>query len=448
MIKIDYTAVMAETIGERDGVLREELLSFKHFIVEIHSRIQKEKSKKFYFTKLPYQDVSDILEYAKYIRQEFDYFVLIGIGGSSLGAQMLFESLTWLNHNTFGFPKFYVLDNVDPEKFEAIMEKIEIERTCFNVITKSGSTVETIANFSLVLDILKQTVGEDYKKHLVFTTDPERGFLRKFGNEHGIKMFDIPPPVGGRFSVLSPVGLLPAAVVGIDIHSLLEGAKKMDLICSIEEHVEHNPAYLIAILHYLANMRRGKSIAVMMPYTERLSAFVDWWRQLWAESLGKDGLGQTPVKALGTVDQHSQIQLYRDGPRDKIITFIQVENFERDLKIPDDIPEEISYLKGHTLGEIMNKELLGTKAALIKSKIPNLTITLDEINPYNIGMLIYMYELATGFSGYLYKINPFDQPAVEEGKNFTYALMGREGFEHKLEEFKELYKEKYKLEIQ
>lgn len=448
MIKIDYTAVMAETIGERDGVLREELLSFKHFIVEIHSRIQKEKSKKFYFTKLPYQDVSDIIEYAKYIRQEFDYFVLIGIGGSSLGAQMLFESLTWLNHNTFGFPKFYVLDNVDPEKFEAIMEKIEIEKTCFNVITKSGSTVETIANFSLVLDILKQTVGEDYKRHLVFTTDPERGFLRKFGTEHGIKMFDIPPPVGGRFSVLSPVGLLPAAVVGIDIHSLLEGAKKMDLICSIEEHVEHNPAYLIAILHYLANMRRGKSIAVMMPYTERLSAFVDWWRQLWAESLGKDGLGQTPVKALGTVDQHSQIQLYRDGPRDKIITFIQVENFERDLKIPDDIPEEISYLKGHTLGEIMNKELLGTKAALIKSKIPNLTITLDEINPYNIGMLIYMYELATGFSGYLYKINPFDQPAVEEGKNFTYALMGREGFEHKLEEFKELYKEKYKLEIQ
>ncbi len=448
MIKIDYTAVMAETIGERDGVLREELLSFRHFIVDIHAKIQKEKEKKFFFTKLPYQDISHIKEYASYIRKEFDYFVLIGIGGSSLGAQMLFESLTWLNHNQFGFPKFYVLDNVDPEKFEAIMEKIEIEKTCFNVVTKSGSTVETIANFAIVLDILKQTLGENYKNHLVFTTDPEKGFLRSFGNEHGIKMFDIPPKVGGRFSVLSAVGLLPAAVVGIDIDQLLQGAKKMDLICSIEEHVEHNPAYLIAVLHYLANMRRGKSVAVMMPYTERLTAFVDWWRQLWAESLGKDGLGQTPVKALGTVDQHSQIQLYRDGPRDKIITFIQVENFERDLKIPEDIPQEISYLKKHTLSEILNKELLGTKAALIKSKIPNLTITLDEISPYNIGMLIYMYELATGFSGFLYKINPFDQPAVEEGKNFTYALMGREGYEHKLEEFKELYREKYKLEIQ
>ncbi len=448
MIRIDYTSVMAETIGERDGILREELLSFRHFITDIHTRIQREKDKKFFFTKLPYQDVSEIKEYAEYIRSEFDYFVLVGIGGSSLGAQMLFESLTWLNHNQFNYPKFYVLDNVDPEKFEAIMEKIELEKTCFNIVTKSGSTVETIANFSVILDLLKQNFGEDYKKHLVFTTDPEKGFLRKFGMENGIKMFDIPPKVGGRFSVLSPVGLLPAAVVGIDIDLLLQGARKMDLICSIEEHVEHNPAYLIAIVHYLANMRRGKTTAVMMPYAERLSAFVDWWRQLWAESLGKDGLGQTPVKALGTVDQHSQIQLYRDGIRDKIITFIQVENFERNLKIPDDIPEEISYLKNHTLGEIMNKELLGTKAALIKSKIPNLTITLDEINPYNIGMLIYLYELATGFSGYLYKINPFDQPAVEEGKNFTYALMGREGYEHKLEEFKELYKEKYKLEIQ
>jgi glucose-6-phosphate isomerase len=221
----------------------------------------------------------------------------------------------------------------------------------------------------------------------------------------------------------------------------------MDLICSVEEHVEHNPAYLIAMIHYLANMRRGKNIAVMMPYAERLEKFVDWWRQLWAESLGKDGLGQTPVKAIGTVDQHSQIQLYREGVKDKIITFVYVENPFRNLKIPDNIPDDISYIKGHTLHDILKKELLGTKAALTKSKVPNLTITLDRLNPYNIGMLVYMYELATGFSGYLYKINPFDQPAVEEGKNFMYALMGREGYAEKFEEFNEIYKEKYKLEV-
>ncbi|EDP74053.1 glucose-6-phosphate isomerase [Hydrogenivirga sp. 128-5-R1-1] len=447
MIKIDYTNAMADIIGERDGILREELNSFRHFIVETHSRIQKEKENKFYFAKLPYQDTSEIKKYANYIRENFDYFVLIGIGGSSLGAEMLFQALTWINHNEFDFPKFYVLDNVDPEKVASILEKIDIEKTIFNVVSKSGSTVETIANFSIILDILKEKIPENWQKHLVITTDPEKGFLRKFAQENNIKTFDIPKPVGGRFSVLTPVGLFPAACLGIDIDQLLEGAKKMDLICSVEEHVEHNPAYLIAMVHYLANMRRGKSIAVMMPYAERIEKFVDWWRQLWAESLGKDGLGQTPVKALGTVDQHSQIQLYREGIKDKIITFIYVEKPSRDLKIPDNIPDDISYIKNHTLHDILTKELLGTKAALTKSKVPNITITMDKLSPYNIGMLIYMYEMATGFSGYLYKINPFDQPAVEEGKNFMYALMGREGYEDKLEEFKELYKEKYKLEV-
>jgi len=447
LLKIDYTNVMADIIGERDGILREELNSFRHFVIETHARIQKEKDGKFYFAKLPYQDYSEVKEYGKYIRENFDYFVVVGIGGSSLGSQMLFQALKWLNHNDFDFPKFYVLDNVDPEKVSAVLEKIEIEKTIFNVISKSGSTVETIANFSIILDLLKDKLPNNWQKHIVITTDPKRGFLRKFAEENDIKTFSIPEKVGGRFSVLSPVGLLPAAALSINIDELLEGAKKMDLICSVEEHVEHNPAYLIAMIHYLANMRRGKGIAVMMPYIERMEKFVDWWRQLWAESLGKDGLGQTPVKAIGTLDQHSQIQLYREGPKDKIITFINVENPLRDLKIPDSIPEEISYLKNHTLHEILTKELLGTKAALTKSKVPNLTITLDKLNPYNLGMLIYLYEMAVGFSGYLYKINPFDQPAVEEGKNFMYALMGREGFEDKLEEFNELYKEKYKIEV-
>ncbi len=448
MLRIDYTNAMAETIGERDGILREELLSFRHFVVETHSVIQKEKENKFYFAKLPYQDVTEILELAEEIREKFDYFVVIGIGGSSLGNITLQEAINGFNYNNFKSPKFYVLDNVDPEKFASVLELIEIDKTCFNVITKSGSTVETIANFSIIYDTLKTELKDRYKEHLIFTTDPEKGFLRKLANEEGIRTLDIPPKVGGRFSVLTAVGLLSAAVCNIDIKKLLEGAKKMDLICSLEEHVEHNPAYLIALINYLANMRRGKTISVMMPYAERLSSFVDWYKQLWAESLGKDGLGQTPVKAIGTIDQHSQIQLYREGIRDKIITFIQVNKFQRDFKIPEDIPEEIHYLSGHSLQEILNKELLGTKAALIKSKVPNITITLDEINEYNLGMLIYLYEMATGFSGYLYKINPFDQPAVEEGKNFTYALMGRKGYEEKLEEFKELYKEKYKIEVQ
>ncbi|MGB9766433.1 MAG: glucose-6-phosphate isomerase [Sulfurihydrogenibium sp.] len=447
MLKIDYTNVMSDIIGERDGILEEEFYEYKHIVQEIHEKIHEEREKSFYFTKLPYQDTTNIKLLANQIRENFDYFVVIGIGGSALGNQMLQDAINGPYYNDFQFPKLYILDNVDPEKFGSILDMIDLRKTVFNVITKSGSTVETIANFSIIYTTLKETLGENYKNHLIFTTDPEKGFLRKFGMQEGITMLDIPPEVGGRFSVLSPVGLLSAAVCGIDIDSLLEGAKNADNLCMQTSNVFENPAYLIGLIHYIACEKKGKSISVMMPYLERLSSFVDWYRQLWAESLGKEGFGQTPLKAIGTIDQHSQIQLFREGPKDKIITFIKVENSLRDFKIPSEIPSDISYLSGHTLKEILDIELLGTRAALTKSKVPNLTITIDQLNPYNLGMLIYIYELATGFTGYLYKINPFDQPAVEEGKNFAYGLMGRKGYEDKLREFKELDKEKYILQV-
>ncbi len=447
MIKIDYTNVMAKIIGEKDGILFEEFEEYKFIVEEIHEKIQKEREKSFFFTQLPYQDTSEIKKIAKHVRENFDYFVVIGIGGSALGNQMLQEAINGFNYNNFEFPKFYILDNVDPEKFGNILDLIDVRKTMFNVITKSGSTVETMANFAIIYTTLKELLGEDYKNHFIFTTDPEKGFLRKFGNQEGIKMLDIPPQVGGRFSVLTPVGLLSAAVCNIDIDILLEGAKNTDNICRKTSDILENPAYLIGLIHYIASEKKGKSISVMMPYFERLSSFVDWYRQLWAESLGKEGFGQTPLKSIGTIDQHSQIQLFREGPKDKIITFLKVENSLRDFKIPSDVPDDISYLSGHTLKEILDIELLGTKAALTKSKIPNLTITVDQLNPYNLGMLIYIYELATGFTGYLYKINPFDQPAVEEGKNFAYALMGRKGYEEKLKEFNQLNKEEFVLEV-
>ena len=447
MITLDYTNVMADTIGERDGILREELLSLNYILREAHYKIQKNIDKQYYFLKLPNLDTTKIKDYANYVRENFEYFVLVGIGGSSLGTEMLVQSLRWINYNQFHFPKFFVLDNVEPEKVASVLELIDIKKTCFNVISKSGSTIETIANFMVILDLLKDKVGENWNKHLVITTDPDKGFLRDFAKKYNIKTFDIPPNVSGRFSVLSAVGLFPASTIGIDIDEILAGAKRMKQLCLVEEHVEHNPAYLIAVLHFLANMRRKKSIAVMMPYIERLNRFVDWWRQLWAESLGKDELGQTPVKAMGTIDQHSQIQLYREGIKDKIITFITVDNPDRDIKIPEDLPEDLEFLKGKTLNQLLKGELIGTKATFIKSKVPNLTITLDKLSPYNIGMLIILYELATAISGFLYKVNPFDQPAVEEGKEFMYAWIGKKGYEDKLEELEEIYKEKYTLNI-
>ncbi|WP_037919759.1 glucose-6-phosphate isomerase [Sulfurihydrogenibium subterraneum] len=447
MIKIDYTNVMAKIIGEKDGIILEEFQEYSHIVQEIHEKIQKEKDTKFYFTKLPYQNTQEIKNLAKEIRENFDYFVVIGIGGSALGNQMLQEAINGFNYNNFEFPKLYILDNVDPEKFGNVLDLIDVRKTMFNVITKSGSTVETMANFAIIYKTLKDLLPNTYKNHLIFTTDPEKGFLRKFGQQEDIRILDIPPFVGGRFSVLTAVGLLSAAVCGIDIDNLLEGARKADEICGKTSLITENPAYLIGLIHYIAAEKKGKSISVMMPYFERLSSFVDWYRQLWAESLGKEGYGQTPLKAIGTIDQHSQIQLFREGPKDKIVTFINVEKSLRDFKIPSDLPPEISYLSGHTLKEILDIELLGTRSALTKSKVPNLTITLDELNPYNLGMLIYIYELATGFTGYLYKINPFDQPAVEEGKNFAYGLMGRKGYEEKLKEFQELNKQEFVLDL-
>lgn len=446
MIKLDYSNVLSERIGKEHGISLEEIESFQEQIPKIEEEINLRKDIDFYFMNIPFQNLERIKEIGKNIRENFEYFVVIGIGGSALGNQTLNESINSLDYNYKKYPKFFVLDNVDPEKFSFVLEQIDLKRTVFNIITKSGSTTETVANFLVILNMLKSYVGENWKKHLIITTDRQRGFLRKFADQEGIISFDIPQNLGGRFSVLSNVGLLSAISSGIDAEELLEGSRYAYTVCSNPKILE-NPAYLIGIIHYIANTKKGKSISVMMSYSERLSLFVDWYRQLWAESLGKEGLGQTPVKAIGSIDQHSQIQLYIDGPKDKIVTFLKVESVERDFMIEGYIPPELEYLKGKSLKQILDALMEGTKTALIKASVPNLTISIERLTPYSIGMLIYIYEMATGFSGLLYGINPFDQPAVEEGKNFAYGLMGREGFEEKLQEYNLLNKSSFILEV-
>lgn len=447
MIKIDFSNVLSDKIGEEDGILLEEIKSYKHIVEDLHQQILDRKDKDFYFMNMPFQDTSSIKKTAKDIRDNFEYFVVIGIGGSALGNQMVNDGINGLDYNLKNSPKFFILDNVDPDKFAYIADQIDIRRTMFNVITKSGSTTETVANFLIVLDWLKSYIGKDWKKHIIITTDPQKGFLRRFADENGILSFEIPPNLGGRFSVLSNVGLLSSAVCGVDIDQLLEGAKYGYEICSKKMDPVENPAYLLGLIHYIANIKKGKSISVMMSYAERLSSFVDWYRQLWAESLGKNGLGQTPVKAVGSIDQHSQIQLYVDGPKDKIITFLTLEESFRDFEITGDVPPEFDYMKGKTLKQVLDALMEGTKAALVKAQVPNLTVSVDRMNPFNLGLLIYLYEMATGFSGLLYKVNPFDQPAVEEGKNFAYGLMGRKGYENKLEEYLKLEKSISIIEI-
>ena len=251
-------------------------------------------------------------------------------------------------------------------------------------------------------------------------------------------MFDLPEGVGGRFSVLSAVGLVPAALTGMDVRGLLAGADDMAHTIANTEAWE-NPACIFAGVHYLEDTVLGRGVSVMMPYSARLRDVADWYRQLWAESLGKAvdrqgrvvNVGPLPVKALGVTDQHSQLQLYAEGPDDKVITFLGVSEFDQTLVIPAPGSEagSLSYLGGHTLAELMWAEQKSTAWALAQKGRPSLTITLPKADAYSLGSLLYLLEAATAVAGELYDIDAFDQPGVELSKEATYALMGRPGHE-------------------
>ncbi len=443
-MKIDYGLALADGLGQ-GRVTKEALEGFHPELIEAQNWLEaKRRSQEVGFMDLPFQDLSPILQTAQEVRRKFDHFVLIGIGGSSLGAQVLFDALWNPPHNPQVYgegPSFHILDNVDPVKTTETLEEIEPENTCFCVISKSGSTAEPMANFLVALEALEKAVGIDKaRRQMVFITDPEKGNLRDLVKEEGYRALEIPPNVGGRFSVLSPVGLFPAAVLGINVRRLLKGAYQALKSCE-KRDISSNPAWVITALHYLHHTLEAKSISVMMAYYEKLATFADWYRQLWAESLGKEGKGQTPVKAVGAVDQHSQIQLYNEGPRDKIITFLQVKNFPTNRRIPPLYPQKpaLAYLGGHTLGELINTELAGTASALAKRGVPSMTITLPSVNEGHLGALFMIYEIATALMGHLYGINPFDQPGVEEGKRLTYGLMGRKGFQEKGKEAQEIW---------
>lgn len=263
-------------------------------------------------------------------------FVHVGIGGSALGPIALHRALDHLYHNLLAGrpgPCIHFAENTDPATLSAILDVADLSNTWVNVVTKSGSTAETMANFLVLRGALVDAVSEEaYGKHVVFTTDPEEGYLVQIAEKEGIRRLPIPPDVGGRFSVLTPVGLLPAAVTGLDVDALLQGADQcIDEVTS--EGVEH-PAVVGAAYHYLMDTERGRNVRVMMPYADSLERLAAWFVQLWAESLGKEGKGSTPHGAVGTTDQHSQVQLYMEGPQDKVIELIEVENHPRDLPIP------------------------------------------------------------------------------------------------------------------
>ena len=448
-IRFDFNNMMADYIGADQGIKESDISAVSSTVKGAFESVKAQGGQGWQgWLDLPFnQDeiVNDIIDTAKAVRKKYKAFVVLGIGGSALGPIAVFQALKHLHYNEIPYkmrrgPKFYVEDNIDPERMAALLDIVDVKTTMFNVITKSGATSETMSQYLVITDILKKALGDDYADHVIATTDREKGNLIKLAKKEGFKTFYIPSGVGGRFSEMSPVGLLPAAVLGIDIKKMLLGAKDMINMGFKTANPYKNMPLMAAALQFVA-MKQGKNISVMMPYADSLKYIADWYCQLWGESLGKsvdkDGnevyAGQTPVKALGVTDQHSQIQLYTEGPFDKVITFIAVERFRTEVMIPEGLEDfpDVNFLCGNTMGTLLNTERRATEYALAKKHRLNRTIIVPEVNEYTIGQLLMLFMMETAFVGAMLNIDTFNQPGVEEGKNATYAMFGRKGYEAK-----------------
>jgi glucose-6-phosphate isomerase len=438
-VRLDLNGAFAAAIGP-EGIETADLERLRPELERVRSLIATRRAEGgLPFMELPYRtnELKEIRKRADEIRRDFDTVIVLGIGGAALAAEALTTALV---EPTASGVQVVVADSIDPAAIQGLLASVDLRRTLFNVVSKSGETAETMAQFLIVRDRLLRELGAvDYKHHLIVTTDAQRGALRQIVNDEGFRDLPIPGGVGGRFSVLTPVGLFPAAAAGVDLEELLAGAAHMDERGKAAESPLGDPALALgAVLWTLATQRR-KPIVVLMAYCERLAATADWFCQLWAESLGKEKdaagrtveWGQTPIRALGAADQHSQLQLYVEGPRDKVVVFLRVEDHGASVDLPatyQDL-ESVGYLGGHSLGELLNAEQRATELALGKRGRPSATIVLPAVNPFTLGQILYLFEMATVATGALAGVDPFGQPGVEEGKQLAYGLMGRPGFE-------------------
>jgi glucose-6-phosphate isomerase len=453
VIRLAYGRMFRDALDGSHGLPRDRLAELAARFGAIQAEVRRRRGAGDYgFYRLVDQaeTVQEITAFAEGLGQAHEDVLVLGIGGSALGARALLTALRkplwneWDDEGREFFPRLTILDNVDPGSVRAALARIDPRRVLVNVISKSGGTAETMAQYLVVRAWLEEALGAAAHRHLVFTTDPARGALREIASRDGIATLSVPPDVGGRFSVLSPVGLLPAALVGIDVASLLSGARRAIERADAGE-LRRNPPALYAALHWAADADLNARVHVLMPYTDRLREFAEWYRQLWAESLGKRldragrevHTGPTPVAAIGATDQHSQVQLFMEGPFDKVITFAVVEQTPDDVRIPAGptdipgalpLPPDLDYLSGHTLGALLRAEYEATATALARMGRMSCTLRLPDLSAETLGEAIMFFQLATGYAGLWYGVDPFDQPGVELGKQLTYAAMGRPGY--------------------
>jgi len=378
---------------------------------------------------------------AKKIQKNSDVLLVVGIGGSYLGSKAVIEALTNSFYNDLSdqerkTPQIYFAgNNVSGRYLKHLVDLVKDKDFSVNVISKSGTTTETAIAFRVFKDLLESKYGkEDAKDRIFATTDESRGALKTLATEEGYETFVIPDDVGGRFSVLTPVGLLPIAVSGLNIDDLMAGAKSGMKDYS-QLTIEENPCYQYAMVRN-ALYNKGKTTEILVDYEPSLAFVGEWWKQLFGESEGKDGKGIFPASVHFSTDLHSMGQYIQDGRRNIFETIINIESFEEDIEIPfvEANLDGLNYISGKTFNFANKKAFEGTKMAHIDGNVPNLVVNVPELNEFYFGKLIYFFEKACGISGYLLGVNPFNQPGVEAYKKNMFALLGKPGYEDLREE--------------
>jgi glucose-6-phosphate isomerase len=373
---------------------------------------------------------------AQNLKRRYENILLLGIGGSALGFRTILQFLKgpFYNLEKNSQPRIFVLDNLDPVVSKKLTELLDFKKTVLIYVSKSGSTPETAASFIHFYKIYKEAGGN--LEDIVIICDHRDNGINRIAKNMGCHLLHIPPDLPGRYSVFSPAGFLPSEIVGIDSKLLLSGA------LAVHQSIINEPPLQNAIFALgtclFEHARRGRSIHVLFNYSNLLFEFGLWFMQLWAESLGKKlslagdviNAGTTPLACLGATDQHSLLQLFKEGPDDKVFGFIKINRFPVDISLPNEFPTEVeyAYFAGHTMSEQLNIEQLATEVSLTRSGRPCYRITLRDISAPTLGALLYFYEALVVYTARLWQVNPFNQPGVEEGKNITYSLLGRKDY--------------------
>lgn len=445
-ISLDYTNIL-------DFISFEEIEKSKDTLLNAFNMLESGKGKGNSFLGwydpekiITKNEIKKIREISVHIRENYDAFVVLGIGGSYLGARAVITALSdsFENEKMMSGPKIYYSGfNLDSSYNNELLELIKDKNVAINVISKSGTTTETALSFRIFYDFLKKRY-KNIKDRIYVTTDKEKGALKQIAINENFKTFIIPDNVGGRFSVLTPVGLLPIAVAGKNIDELLNGA--LDECNKLKEiDILKNPSSLYALIRHLL-YKKGKIIEILANFSYKLNYTAEWWKQLFGESEGKENKGIFPASVNFTTDLHSLGQLIQDGVRNIFETFLNIEEKNENIKIPElkNDPDKFNFLSGNEIEDVNRKALEGTKLAHKDGGIPNMTINIPKINEYFLGQLIYYFEKSVALGGYMLNVNPFDQPGVEQYKKNMFALLNKKGYENENKKIETILKKSKK----